>query len=229
MHIPTRLKKPLVIIPSMIVVLIMVILIASQFLAPETSTVVILPDNTAGVDSEGIAGADCLKRDDGEGCLRLPQFDGESLAGDSVTFPAVLSTDCVLLVVPFSREQQMSLVSQLPALDQLTEAYPTCAFYDVPVITDIPGPVRMGALTGMKLLLDEALHDNVVIAFVDNRDLFLEAMAIPNTAGLQAFILNRAGEVLWRRDGPIDEAAITEIAAGLALFTGTSNPTTTTP
>jgi hypothetical protein len=220
MKVLARLKKPAVFIPTLIVALVVAILILSHFLAPETSTVVILtPDNA---DPEAIASADCLKQAGGEGCLRLPQFDGQSLAGDSVTFPAVFSSECVLLVVPFSREQQMSLVSQLPTLDQLAGAYPACAFYDVPVITDIPAPVRMASMTGMKLLLDEGLHDNIVIAFVDNRELFLDAMAIPDIAAIQTFILNKAGEVLWRRDGVIDETAITEIAAELALLTGAS-------
>jgi hypothetical protein len=208
-------KKFLGFLAAIISILIVVVFVISPMLAPKTSTVVVAPDDV--LESEAAAESTA---EDEEDCLRFPTFSGQSLSGEEVTFPDVFSTEYVLIVSVFSREQQMDIVPWLATLEELTQTHPNFSFYDIPMIANVPAPIRLASLAIMRALVDEELQDDVVVVFVETQEVFLEALEIPNVDNIRVFIVNTKGEVLWCTDGDVTEETIAALEEQMALLTG---------
>jgi hypothetical protein len=145
----------------------------------------------------------CVTAD--QDCLQFPVVTGENLPGESFTLPADFQGTQTFVIVPFNEEQQVKAETWLPLVRELAEANPTLSYYNVPVFPDLNAPVRVLIRGGLNLVItDESLREVTITLFLENRDQFLADLNIPNTDSIQTFLLNDAGEVLWRGTGEYD-------------------------
>lgn len=156
--------------------------------------------------AEEISGSTCIRGADGESCLRFPTIRGLNLIGDEMTLPVDFAGEWNLVIVPFSDEQQVNAESWLPLAETLSAQNASLRYYNVPVFPDIVPPIRLVIRAGMNLAITDAdLQALSITVFLDNRDVFLAALEIPDVEAMQVFLLNDSGEVYWRGVGEYDE------------------------
>jgi hypothetical protein len=198
-------------IAGVVVVLLVVIAVAAIIVlrdVPETSTVV---------------EQSCLRVEESETCLRFPIISGANLPGDELTFPDDFTSEYVLAIVPFSREQETRAETWLPLAQQLMETYPDLSYYNIPIFTDLPAAVRFVARTGLSAIIaDDHIEAITVTVFLEDRDAFLEALEIPDVEIIQVFLMNTAGEILWRTSGEFSPEKGDELAAQMAVLAAAS-------
>jgi hypothetical protein len=197
-----------------IILLAAVVLVTIPALAPDTSSLVLEPETSPE------ASAACLRHTTSSDCLRLPTFSGENLLGDEILFPDVFASGYALVVVYFSREQQDRVGAWLPLAEELEQTYPDLTFYGIPLFSDVPAYVRVMATTGLRMALDNGVHDNIVMVFLEDREAFLAAMDIPDFDNIQVFIMDADGIVLWRTGGDFTEEKAAEVRQQMALLAG---------
>ena len=190
---------------SVLVVLVAAVLLYSIAIAPDTSSV---------------EAGDCLSLEGNAACILFPTFTGESLTDVETTFPDVFSTEYVMTLVVFSREQQEDARPWLPVMQELVDSHTGLSFYDIPLTPDISTIARGMSKLGTKGMIDGAYHANVVMVYTENRDIFLEVMGIPNFEIPQLIITNTAGEVVWRIDALFSEEQSAALLEQVALLFG---------
>jgi len=156
---------------------------------PETSEVVVSETN-------------CVSATDSEGCIRFPTITGQNLPGDDFTLPDDFEGDLVFVVIPFDQEQQVRADTWLPFAEELFERFAGLRYYNVPIFPELSGGGRLLARAGMNVAItDRTLREITITVFLDDRDLFLKGMDIPDVDDIRVFLLDRSGDVLWRGVG----------------------------
>lgn len=188
---------------AVLVLVVAAVFIIATISAPEASTAEV---------------AECISREGDETCIQLPTFTGQNLSGEEVTIPDAFTTEFVVALIVFDRDQQSRAEPWLPVVRELDDNYANLSFYDLAIVTDIAPAARLMALGGMRLLIDEDLHSHFVMPFMENREVLLEALDIPDFETMYIVVMNTAGEVLWRIEGEYTEekgAALREQLAHL--------------
>jgi hypothetical protein len=143
----------------------------------------------------------------GDICLRFPTISGDNLPGEAFNLPTDFAGERTLVIVPFDEEQQVNAATWLPLAKEIAASNPDFAYYNVPVFPGMAAPVRAFIRAGMNFTIGDAdLRALTITVFLDDRDVFLAALDVPNPDSMQVFLLNKDGEVLWRGAGEYDEA-----------------------
>lgn len=177
-------KRVLWTVGLILAMLLAVAALVSVTTAPPTSGVAVLP---------------CLSGVDG--CLRFPAITGAALSGQEIMLPAEFDGRFVLVIVPFDRDQQVTANTWLPLARDLAQQNPGLSFYSIAVFPDMAAPMRAFIRAGMNLLIPADIHTITLTTFLQDRQAFLDALAIPDVGAIQVFLLNADGEVLWRGQG----------------------------
>ncbi len=158
----------------------------------------------------------CLRGAEAD-CLRFPTVSGSNLLDEALTLPQDFEGDYVFVIMPFDDGQQVRAQSWLAPVQALAAQHPGLAYYNTAIFTNINPAVRVFIRAGMVVAIpDEALRRVTLTVFLEDRAAFLDALAIPDIDQMQVFLLNAAGEVLWRGRGEYDAAQGEALAALLA-------------
>ena len=148
----------------------------------------------------------CIESADADDCIRFPTITGDNLLGNPVTYPADFRGQYVLTVVPFDQDQQVLADSWLPYVQDLAEQYPDFSYYNIPIFPDLETVYRLMARAGMIVLIEDAgLREITTTVFLENREVFLDALEIPDVEALQIMLMTAEGEVLWRESGAFSD------------------------
>lgn len=170
----------------------------------------------------GVIEQPCLT-DANADCIRFPEVSGMTLSGQEMTLPADFSGDYVLVIVPFDDQQQVRAATWLEPAQSWADQY-GLTYYDLAIMPDLSPAIRVFVRAGMNALItDSALRDLTLTLFLQDRDAFLAALAIPDVNAIQVFLLNAAGEVLWRGQGEYDPSLEDELSQVLARLRNTQN------
>ena len=143
----------------------------------------------------------------GDACLRFPTISGDNLPGEVFNLPEDFVGERNLVIVPFDEAQQVNAAGWLPLAQELAAAHPDFAYYSLPIFPAMAAPLRAIIRTGMNFTITDAdLRALTITTFLDDRDVFLAALDIPNTDAMQVFLLDADGAVIWRGEGAFDEA-----------------------
>jgi hypothetical protein len=142
----------------------------------------------------------CVSTADNAACIRFPTVTGANLLGTEFTLPDDFAGQYALVIMPFDEDQQIKAQTWLPLAQELNS--PTLAYYNIPTLKEVAAPIRAFITAGMGALIsDEHLREVTIMLFLQDKQLFLDALAIPDTENIQVFLLNTDGEVLWRASG----------------------------
>lgn len=155
--------------------------------------------------------------DCGADCLQFPTVTGDSLTGQAFTLPADFAGTLNLIIMPFDQGQQVRADTWLPLARQLQSADPAFAYYNIPTLRAV-NPVLRGIITsGMNMAISDAsLREVTIMLFLEDKDLFFEALAIPDADNIQVFLLNAKGQLLWRSNGDYTASKGDQLRAFLA-------------
>ncbi len=146
---------------------------------------------------------------------RFPTVVGIDLDGNEVVLPFGFRGTQNLVIVAFKREQQNDANTWLGLFDNIRGDHPDLRVYELPTIDRSGAIHRFWVNNEMRYgISGEEARSRVITLYLD-RDIFQRALAIPSQDSIHVFLLNGAGNVLWRSDGPVTERTRADLTAAL--------------
>lgn len=135
-------------------------------------------------------------------CVRFPTVIGSNLAGKNFTLPNDFQGELNFVVIPFDENQQVKAKAWLPLAQELAATHPTLRYYNISILGDTAPVMRALITSGMAAMIsDEKVRQATIMLFLSDKDVFLKALAIPDTSAIQVLLLSAQGDVLWRSAG----------------------------
>ena len=154
----------------------------------------------------------------------FPILRGIDLLTEQRTIPADLSGDYRLIVVAYDVEQQALVDEWLPPLEDLRRRYPALNGYYVPLLPSSAADGALFIIGGMSLAAqNDTDRARTIVVFTDVTA-FNDLLDIDGVAEIQLFLLNSAGEIMWRGTGAYQSATMAELEAVLAAHSPTPQP-----
>jgi hypothetical protein len=133
--------------------------------------------------------------------VRFPQVEGSSLSGTRHHLPGTLAGDLNLLLIAFRQWQQSDVDTWVPVAEELSVDVPGFRAYELPVISQVYGPVAGFIDGGMRGgIPDPAVRESTITLYI-NRKQFLDALRIQSVGDIVPMLVTPAGEILWRTTG----------------------------
>lgn len=157
----------------------------------------------------------CVQSTAGD-CVRFPIVTGDTLNGDTVTLPEFFAGEYNLVIVPFDREQQESVIDWLPLAEDLQAEFDGLAFYSVGALPDLPAGVRLLISGGMTLVLESDVRDVSILLYLEDQQLFADSLSASSLDETQLYILNQDGDVIWQASGSYNDDLADELRQQVA-------------
>lgn len=156
--------------------------------------------------ASGVEASACVETNGA--CIHFPSVIGTNLNGRETALPEDFAGAVNFVVLSFEEEQTARAAAWLPVAQEMAAEYPGFAFYSVPVLPSVNAIIRGFIMSGMLVLIpDESNREITVMLFLDDIDALLSALAIPDRAALQLFLVNADGSIHWRTAGDYTDAA----------------------
>lgn len=133
--------------------------------------------------------------------VRFPQVEGSSLSGTPHHLPGTLAGDINLLLIAFRQWQQSDVTTWLPVADALSVELPGFRAYELPVISQVYGPVSGFIDGGMRGGIPDPEVREATITLYINRKRFLADLHIRSVDAIVPMLVTPSGEILWRTSG----------------------------
>jgi hypothetical protein len=148
---------------------------------------------------------------------RFPACSGESVAGNTHTFPAEFAGHTTVAVVGFKPDHAQNVMSWVPFVSTYLKpggAVQGFVFLALPkqakMMRKMIEPMIRGAIK------EAAAQDAAILVYTEVKA-FREALAIPDENALAVLVVNGAGEVVARTSGAFDEAKGAVVAEALSV------------
>jgi hypothetical protein len=151
----------------------------------------------------------------------FPTLSGTSLSGEDFTLPRDFAGQLNLVFVAFRREQQAVVDTWVPHARRLAFDNPEVRFYELPTIARrwvLIRPIIEGGMRGG--VTEKAARDATITLYTDVGR-FRRALALPSEAQVYTLLVDGAGRVRWRSEGPFTaakgaalDAAVERLLAG---------------
>lgn len=136
-----------------------------------------------------------------EGESVFPAITGKSLAGEEFRVPKGFTAEHNLVLVAFLREQQKSIDTWIPRMEELEDSNEGFAFYEFPVLPKMNAIAKWWIYQGMRSgIRSEQARARTVTFHIDKAG-FKQHLGIATEDSIQVFLLNRDGMILWRSTG----------------------------
>jgi len=145
----------------------------------------------------------------------FPTVSGINLHGETVAIPADLRGEQRIVIVAFEQRQQADVDTWINALTGDLQANPRLSLYELPVIYEGSAAFRFWVNNGMRSGIPDSAARSRTITVYTNRDDFYEALGVRQSS-ITTFVLDKAGAILWRADGPATEESLAELRAFIA-------------
>jgi hypothetical protein len=156
---------------------------------------------------------------------RFPRVEGANLEGRRFALPADFDGALDVVVVAFQREQQRDVDGWLPFLKRLAAERSDLRVYELPTLGRRYRPIRPIIDGGMRRgIPDAAVRAATVTLYVDKSS-FRRALHLGDEDRIYVVLVDRAGRVYWRADGPFNARVAEELRQRLAgTPLGTAGP-----
>jgi hypothetical protein len=131
----------------------------------------------------------------------FPVVSGYNLMREEFIFPEDFQGEFNLVIIPFQQRQQEDVNTWIPAAQELERRFPNLIYYELPTIYELPALSRTFINEGMRAgIPDQTSRERTVTFYLDKR-VFKEALGITTEQNIQIFLVDRAGNILWREEG----------------------------
>ena len=145
--------------------------------------------------------------------MKFPIVKATSLTNKSYQLPLDLEGELNLVIVAFKRWQQDWVDTWIPSLQRLSFAHKQMRVYEMPTMSRFNGLYRFMIDNGMRAgIPDNAVRAATLCAYIDLAP-FAQVLRLPSYDSIYLLLLDRSGEILWRGQGPYDQAQWAELTA----------------
>lgn len=149
---------------------------------------------------------------------RKPDDRGANLEGRDFSLPRDFEGEQNLVFVAFQREQQEDVDTWVPLAKRLARERPGLRYYEIPTLNRgwrLFRPMIDGGMRGG--IPDRSAREATITLYIA-KEPFRQALGIPDEERIHTLLVDRAGRVTWRADGPFtpDKGAALERALGPA-------------
>ena len=143
----------------------------------------------------------------------FPTVEGSNLDGRTMRLPQAFEGSLNLVIVAFKREQQADVDTWMPQALALQQATPGLKVYELPVLGRgyrlLRGFIDGGMRSGIS---DAAARARTITLYIDKTP-FKRSLGIATEDRICTLLVTPSGEVVWRADGPMTEAAAERLRA----------------
>lgn len=156
----------------------------------------------------------------------FPTVRGQSLDGRLVTIPFSLAGEFNILLVLFAPTHQFAVQTWLKPLKTIRRQYQRVRFYEIPTLGIMPpdDQAAQDRIVKQSVVLEDQLSLETVITIYVQKELFECLLDIPHEDNLYVFLIDNAGEVLWRTEGNANPNKVTELVTMLDRCTVLDDP-----
>lgn len=146
----------------------------------------------------------------------FPTYRGKNLEGQPYVLPGGLTGERNLVLIPFLQWQQGDVNTWLEWLGRSPlGARPGFAYWELPTVQERGEGFQRFLDRGMAMgIPDPAARARTITVYTDLAA-FLKRLEIPGTSKIQVLLLDKAGRVLWRCEGPFSPAKGQELLRAL--------------
>jgi hypothetical protein len=145
--------------------------------------------------------------------MKFPTVKATSLTNKNYQLPRDLDGELNLVIVAFKQWQQDWVDTWIPSLQGLAYQHPQLRVYEMPTMSRFNRLYRFMIDNGMRAgIPDKAVRAATLCAYIDLPP-FAKALQLPGYDSIYLFLLDRTGEILWRGQGPYDQAQLAELSA----------------
>jgi hypothetical protein len=150
--------------------------------------------------------------------MKFPTVKGDNLARQTYQLPQDFEGDLNLVFVAFQQVHQLDVNTWLPLAKALAHLYPGLRYYELPTIRAMNFLARAMIDGGMRAgIPDRAARAATITLYIDKAQ-FRRALAIPDENSIHVFLVDGAGEVVWRAVGRCTEANEQALRDAVAAF-----------
>ncbi len=132
---------------------------------------------------------------------RFPEVTGKALTGDAVTLPTDLEKPFTFLAVAFLQKQQADVDTWIPKMEAIEDARNDFAFYELPTIRKMNVFTRWFIYRGMRGgIPSDRARTRTVTLHIDKGP-FKKSLGIEDEGKIYLFLVDGAGEVVWKTEG----------------------------
>ncbi len=144
--------------------------------------------------------------------MKFPGVTATSLTNRSYQVPRDLDGELNVVIVAFQQWQQDWVDTWIPSLQRLAHEHQMLRVYEMPTMSRFNALYRFMIDNGMRAgIPDKAVRAATLCAYIDIPP-FARALQLPGYDSIYLFLLDRSGEILWRGQGPYDQAQLAELA-----------------
>lgn len=138
--------------------------------------------------------------------MRFPTVTGSNLERRSFTLPGDLEGDLNLVILAFWRDHQMLVDTWMPLARRLQTNHSGLVAYELPVIESRSRLSQWFIDSGMRSgIPDRTTREHTITLYIDKVG-FLASLGIDDDSTIHTLLIDRAGSILWRANGPLDPA-----------------------
>jgi hypothetical protein len=148
--------------------------------------------------------------------MQFPKVSGSNLEGRRYRLPADLEGELNLLFIPFQRWHQEWVDTWVPFARELQSEIQGLRYYELPTLPRMNPFYRMSLDLGMKMgIPDRAAREATITLYLD-KQAYRQALQIPSEDTIVVLLIDRMGAILWRTEGPFNDAKAADLRALLA-------------
>jgi hypothetical protein len=137
--------------------------------------------------------------------MHFPAATGSNLERREFKLPADLEGERNLVILAFWRHHQALVDTWMPFAQRLQQRHADLVAYELPVIESRGRIAQWFIDSGMRAgIPDRSTREHTITLYLDKKA-FLDALDIEDDSTIYTMLIDRAGNVLWRTSGPLDQ------------------------
>jgi hypothetical protein len=136
-----------------------------------------------------------------KGEKHFPVVTGYNLDRKELEFPSDFAGRVNLLFVPFLRNHQDDVDTWIPTAQQIESDFEGFIYYELPTLSSMSTLYRTFLNEGMRAGIPDSTSRQRTVTLYLDKEQFKSALDIPSEREIYLFLVNQAGEILWRAVG----------------------------
>jgi hypothetical protein len=150
----------------------------------------------------------------------FPVVTGYNLNREELEFPRDFAGKANLLFIPFLRNHQDDVDTWIPTAQQIETDFKGFIYYELPTLSSMSTLYRTFLNEGMRAGIPDSTSRQRTVTLYLDKEQFKGALDIPSEKEIYLFLVNQAGEILWRAVGGFSQEKADDLLETLRELEG---------